>query len=107
MRSFEDPGLTPDSPPDSDPRGLAARTSLVQPEPVSRTGPMMPRDTLWGRPGPAAPTVSRTATGRRRTLTSPEFGSPLERSGSWLPGLGGTAAPVGPWPRSGVRQSKK
>ncbi len=93
-----DPGLTPH-------QDLQRGLPLVQPEPVPRTRPMRTRDTLRGHPGQAAPTVPRTATGRWRALTSPELGSPLERS--WAPhrrpGLGGTAGPVGQWTRSGVR----
>ncbi len=77
------PGYLPTHPRTRTREDLQRGLPLVQPEPVPRTGPMMTRDTLRGRLRPAAPTVPRTATGRWRALTSPEFGLPLELS--WAP----------------------
>jgi hypothetical protein len=59
--------------------------------------------TLWGRPGPATPTVPRPATGCQPCLR-PSSGCPLERPGPprLPPDLRGCRRLAGPWPRSGV-----
>jgi len=66
----------------------------------------MTRGTLWDRPGPAAPIRPSSSD---RVLAHPDFARVQGLDTTWtlraphrLPGLSGSAGPVGPWTRSGV-----
>ena len=69
----EDPGLTPARTRTRAREACALAYLPSSPNPAPRTGPMMIRVAMWGGSGPAAPAVTRPATGRCRALTSPEI----------------------------------